>query len=66
MSLEELKKHLHTLPNLPTAIPYVTSYYKRDWGFCLPFNQYKKLKKVIIKFLLTPQLNQASLFIQII
>ncbi len=45
ISLEKLKNHLYTYKNQPNAIPYVTSYYNRTWGFCLPFNQLKKLKK---------------------
>jgi aminopeptidase-like protein len=35
MSLEELRSRLHTLPESPDWIPYKTSYYNPDWGFCL-------------------------------
>jgi aminopeptidase-like protein len=40
---KELLSHIHTLPHLPNAIPYVTSYYKKDWGFCLTQNQLDEL-----------------------
>jgi len=35
MSLEELRPHLHTLPEQPALVPYRTTYYAPDWGFCL-------------------------------
>jgi len=43
MSLKDLQAHLHTLPDRPEWIPYRTSYYKDNWGFCLSHNQLKQL-----------------------
>ena len=40
---EELSKQVHVLPEQPTAIPYVTSYYMDNWGFCMSLNQWENL-----------------------
>ena len=38
-------KHLFYIEDYPEAIPYLTTYYKENWGFCLSYEQYKQLNK---------------------
>ncbi len=69
ISFDELKKKLHTLPDQPEAIPYITSYYKERWGFCLSQKQFDTLKngkyKVVIKStLFDGELNYGELLIK--
>lgn len=69
LSLAELKNYLHTLPEQPDAIPYVTSYYKERWGFCLTHDQYENLEdgeyEVIIESkLFNGELNYGELLIE--
>ncbi|OUW24641.1 MAG: hypothetical protein CBD34_00340 [Rickettsiales bacterium TMED174] len=42
---KKLLKHIYSLKNQPKSIPYVTSYYKKNWGFCLRELEKKKIKK---------------------
>jgi len=67
ISLKELQKNLYSLPTQPNAIPYITSYYEKNWGFCLTDNQRKKLKKgvyevVIDTKFLNGKLNYGEIF----
>jgi len=47
VNLQELKKHLFTLPDYPESIPYRTSYHNKEWGFCISYNQFKELNDEI-------------------
>ena len=42
---DELIKNIYSIKNQPNAIPYITSYYKKRWGFCLSYNDKKKIIK---------------------
>jgi aminopeptidase-like protein len=44
MTLSELRPHLFTIPEHPDWVPYRTSYYREDWGFCLTHRQMMALK----------------------
>ena len=69
INLDELKEHLYTLSDQPNAIPYVTSYYKERWGFCLTQEQFDDLKngtyKVVVDTsLFDGELNYGELLIK--
>jgi aminopeptidase-like protein len=69
VSLEQLKEHLYTLQDQPTAIPYITSYYEERWGFCLSQEQYDALEDGIYKVIINTRLfdgvlNYGELLIQ--
>jgi aminopeptidase-like protein len=44
MQISELKRHVFTLPDQPDLIPYRTSFYKEEWGFCMPHRQLEALE----------------------
>jgi aminopeptidase-like protein len=45
VSLVELRPHLFTIPDAPDWVPYRTSYYQKNWGFCLTQRQLDKFKE---------------------
>lgn len=58
---EELLSHIYTQPNQPDLIPYVTSFYKERWGFCMSDNQKNSLQDDNYRVLIDSDLKDGSL-----
>ncbi len=61
MSLTELKEHVFTLPDHPDWIPYRTSYYRENWGFCMSHNQFLQLQDDEYEVCIDSRLDDGSL-----
>lgn len=61
ISKKELVKKIHSIKNQPDAIPYVTSYYNEDWGFCMSENEKKKLPDGKYKVFIDSKFKKGSL-----
>jgi aminopeptidase-like protein len=61
VSLAELKKHVYTLPSKPDLIPYRTSYFIEDWGFCMTHNQLESLRDEFYDIVIDSTLEDGSL-----
>jgi aminopeptidase-like protein len=60
-SLEQLDKHLFSLPEQPDLIPYRTSYYAENWGFCLPHRLRQSLEEDTYEVLIDTTLEEGHL-----
>jgi aminopeptidase-like protein len=61
LRLDELKRHIYTLPEQPDLIPYRTSYYQENWGFCMAHNRLQALPDGIYEVLIDSTLKDGSL-----
>ncbi len=61
MSLEDLLKKIFTLKNNPEWIPYVTSYYKKNWGFCMSESEKLNMKSGKYKVFVDSSLAKGNL-----
>ena len=61
LSLTELKEHLFSLPDHPEWIPYRTSYYQQNWGFCMQHERVRALEEGIYEVVIDASLEAGHL-----
>ena len=61
LTLGELQPHLHSIPEQPEAIPFVTSYYHPTWGFCLPHRVRENLPEGQYRAVIDSELKPGSM-----
>ncbi len=61
VALAELEKHLHSIPEQPSLVPYRTSYYREDWGFCIAHEKRASLAPGTYDVLVDTTLTEGSL-----
>ena len=61
VSRQDLEAHLHSLPDRPALVPYRTSYYKEDWGFCISHDARLRLPQGEYEVLIDTTLEDGSL-----
>ena len=61
LQLKELREHLHSSPEHPDWVPYRTSYYNKNWGFCLPHRQLLGLEEGEYEVLIDSSLEDGHL-----
>ena len=61
ISKEELLEHVYTQSDQPDWIPYVTSYYKERWGFCMSEKQKQSLNEAQYHVVIDSELKEGSL-----
>jgi aminopeptidase-like protein len=61
IDLEELKRHLHSIPEQPARVPYRTSYYRETWGFCVSHDRLRQLPPGEYEVLVDSSLEEGAL-----